>query len=242
MSVTKWAIGTIVTFLAAVLLYSSLYVVSVYESAIVTRFGKVVATETEPGLNFKAPFIETVTKIDNRLREWDGVPSDLQTIEKENIEVNTWARWRVTDPLKFYLALKTEEAAQSVLDNRVDASVKNIISKEKIMEAVRNTNRSLEYDSKELEKAERDKNITIAMGRSKLVDSILKTAQGTADSGNPGPEGAEGDEAQLSTANTEATFGFQIEGIGIKHINYVKPVIQYLRAHAFRTYSNCQSL
>ena len=56
------------------------------------------------------PFIQTVTPIDRRLREWDGEPSDLLTIDKENIEVNTWARWRVTDPQKFYEALRTETA------------------------------------------------------------------------------------------------------------------------------------
>ena len=74
---------------------TSLFVVPVYQYAIVTQFGRVVTTIQEPGLHFKTPFIQDVTMIDRRLREWDGEPSDLLTIDKENIEVNTWARWRV---------------------------------------------------------------------------------------------------------------------------------------------------
>ena len=117
---TFTAAAALITFVG----FSSLFVVPVHQHAIVTQFGRVVATETEPGMKFKLPLIQNVAFIDNRLREWDGEPSDLLTIDKENIEVNTWARWRVTDPKLFFEALRTETAGQSVLDGLIDASVK----------------------------------------------------------------------------------------------------------------------
>ena len=133
---------------------ASMYVVPVYEFAIVTQFGRVVEEVKEPGLKFKIPFIQEVTMIDSRLRNWDGEPSDLLTIDKENIEVNTWARWKVTEPRRFYEAVRTESAGQSVLDGVVEASVKNVISANRLYEALRNTQRRLQYESEELEEAD----------------------------------------------------------------------------------------
>ena len=153
---------------------TSMYVVPVYEFAIVTQFGRVVEEVKEPGLKFKIPFIQEVTMIDSRLRNWDGEPSDLLTIDKENIEVNTWARWKVTEPRRFYEAVRTESAGQSVLDGVVEASVKNVISANRLYEALRNTQRRLQYESKELEEAEAARNVKIAVGREKVANEILR--------------------------------------------------------------------
>ena len=106
MSLRLWWTITILTALVGVGIFTSLYVVRVDQFAIVTHFGRVVATRTEPGLQFKIPFINEVTLIDRRLREWDGNSEDILTNDKLNIEVNTWARWRITDPQKFYEALR----------------------------------------------------------------------------------------------------------------------------------------
>ena len=121
--------------MAAVLVYSSLYVVELPHQAIVVQFGRVVTTRTEPGLYLKIPFVQTVQMYDTRLKEWDGEPSDLLTVDKENIEVNTWARWRVTDAQRYYEALRTESAGQGVLDGIIESSVKNVISAQPLMEA-----------------------------------------------------------------------------------------------------------
>jgi modulator of FtsH protease HflC len=203
MNVKTWTIVSVLPVLLVLFANTFFYVVPVYEYAIVTQFGRVVATETEPGLKLKIPFVQNVIAIDKRLRDWDGEPSDLLTIDKENIEVNTWARWRVTDPQTFYEALTTENAGQSVLDGLVDASVKNVISAQTLMEALRTSQRRLRYTAEELEAAEAAKSITIEMGREKMVDKILE-------------EAAKG---------TERDYGFSIYGLEIKHFNYVKPVI-----------------
>ncbi len=203
MSVRTWTILTAFAALIGGILYTSLYVVPVYQYAIVTQFGRVVATRTDPGLQFKIPFVQAVTMIDSRLREWDGEPADLLTIDKENIEVNTWARWRVTEPQRFYEALRTESAGQSVLDGLVDASVKNVISAKTLMETLRNSKRVLKYSAKELEDAEAAKGVDIVDGREKIVGQIL-TEAGRA---------------------TVAEYGFTVNGLEVKHINYVKAVI-----------------
>ncbi len=203
MTPKKWTILTVVAALLFGLGATSLYVVNVYEYAIVTQFGRVVATNTEPGLHFKVPFIQTVTRIDRRLREWDGEPSDLLTIDKENIEVNTWARWRVTDAQQFYEALRTETAGQGVLDGLVDASVKNVISGQTLMEALRSTPRRLKYTDPELEAAEAGKAVSVVMGREKIVDEVLVQA----------------------ARQTVEEYGFAITGLEIKSFNYVRPVI-----------------
>ena len=203
MTFQRWLNLTVAVVALVVVGMSTLYVVPVHQDAIVTQFGRVETTHTEPGLQVKIPFIQEVTFIDNRLREWDGEPSDLLTIDKENIEVNTWARWRVTDPRLFFEALRTETAGQSVLDGLVDASVKNVISAQTLMETLRNTKRRLQYTADELEKAEAAKNITIGKGRASIVGEILAEA----------------------SKGTDKDYGFIVEGLGIKHFNYVKPVI-----------------
>ena len=131
MSFKAWLNLTILAIVGTVTAGSSFYVVPVHQHAIVTQFGNIVNTQIEPGIQTKIPLIQEVTCIDNRLRDWDGEPSDLLTVDKENIEVNTWARWRVTDPRVFFEALRTETQGQSVLDGLVDASVKNVISAER---------------------------------------------------------------------------------------------------------------
>ena len=203
MSFKNWLNLTVVAVLIVLLANASLYVVPVHQHAIVTQFGHIVKTQMEPGLEVKIPFIQEVTFIDNRLRDWDGEPSDLLTVDKENIEVNTWARWRVTDPRVFFEALRTETQGQSVLDGLVDASVKNVISAETLMETLRATKRRLKYTAEELEKAEAAKNISIDTGRDKIVGKILAE----------------------TSKETKALYGFEVEGLGIKRMNYVRAVI-----------------
>jgi len=203
MSVKKWTMLTLLAALIGGVSYTSTFVVPVYEYAIVTQFGKVVSTIDEPGLYLKIPLIQEVSPIDSRLREWDGESSDLLTIDKENIEVNTWARWRVTRPQHFFEALRTESAGQGVLDGLVDASVKNVISAQTLMETLRTTKRRLKYTADELETAEAGKNIEVAVGREKIVDEIL---------------------AQVGK-DAVKEYGFEVIGLEIKHFNYVKPVI-----------------
>lgn len=199
-----WTILTVLAILAAILVLSSLYVVDVTEYAIVRQFGKVVSVVDEPGLHMKTPFLQDVSRIDKRLREWDGEASDLLTVDKENITVNTWARWHVTDPEKYFITTRTEAAAQATLDGVIESSVKNVISSHTLMEVLRNTPRKLKYKSEELEAAEAEKGISIEVGREDIVSQIR---------------------AQARKAVEEGDYGITLDAVAIKEFNYVRDVI-----------------
>ena len=203
MDMRKPVLISVAIILLVILLKSSLYVVPMPNHAIVTQFGRVVVVHTEPGLYFKLPIVQAVNLFDTRLREWDGEPSDLLTVDKENIEVNTWARWRITNVQKFYEAIRTESSGQGMLDGIIESSVKNVISGQALMEVLRNSHRRLTYTSEELEEAEAEKEVEISVGREKIVLEILEMAKG----------------------KVELDYGFEVQGVGIKHFNYVRAVI-----------------
>ena len=92
---------------------SSLYTVNEVEQVIITQFGKPVGSPiTTSGLKVKLPFIQDVNPIDKRVLEWDGNPSDMPTKDKLYISVDLFARWRITDPLQYFLRLRNERSAR----------------------------------------------------------------------------------------------------------------------------------
>ena len=110
----------IVVLIAAVLLGNSLYTVNETEQVILTQFGKPVGGPvTDAGLKLRAPFIQKVNRIEARILEWDGTPTDMPTKDKLYISVDTFARWRITDPLLFFQRLRDEQGAHSRLDDGV---------------------------------------------------------------------------------------------------------------------------
>src|SRR5690606_23203101 len=109
---------------------SSVYTVSEVEQAIITQFGKPVGEPvTTAGLKFKVPFIQDVNPIDRRVLEWDGNPSDMPTKDKLYISVDLFARWRITDPLQYFLRLHDERSAQSRLDDILGSETRNAVAK-----------------------------------------------------------------------------------------------------------------
>ena len=97
---------------------NSIYTVNEVEQMIITQFGKPVGEPvTTAGLKVKLPFIQEINPIDKRVLEWDGNPSDMPTKDKLNISVDLFARWRITDPLQYFLRLRDERSAQSRLDD-----------------------------------------------------------------------------------------------------------------------------
>ncbi len=196
-------IAIVVVVGSIILCASSFYVVDVRTQAVVTQFGKPVRTVTEPGLHVKVPFIQTVRYFEKRIIEWDGEPSDILTRDKENIGVNTWARWRIMDPLKFYTSLGLENRGQGVLDEVIESAVKNVVSAYPLDEILRDTNRKLTYTTEELEKAELQKKIHIDKGRTNLVKEIRT----------------------MANKGLTERYGLELVDVRIKHINYVSTVI-----------------
>ena len=119
---------------------STFYTVSEVEQVIVTQFGKPVgAPVTTAGLKLKIPFIQDVNPIDKRILEWDGNPSDMPTKDKLYIAVDLFARWRITDPLQYFLRLRDERSAQSRLDDILGSETRNAVAKHELIEIIRTT-------------------------------------------------------------------------------------------------------
>jgi membrane protease subunit HflC len=126
----------IVAYVAA----SSIYTVSEVEQAIITQFGKPVGPPvTTAGLKFKVPFIQQVNPIDKRVLEWDGNPSDMPTKDKLYIAVDLFARWKIIDPLQYFLRLHDERSAQSRLDDILGSETRNAVAKHELIEIIRTT-------------------------------------------------------------------------------------------------------
>jgi modulator of FtsH protease HflC len=130
------AILGIATFIAM----GSFYTVSEVEQAIVTQFGKPVgAPLTAAGLKIKVPFIQDVNLIDKRVLEWDGNPTDMPTKDKLYVSVDLFARWRIADPLQYFLRLHDERSAQSRLDDILGSETRNAVAKHELIEIIRTT-------------------------------------------------------------------------------------------------------
>lgn len=124
----------------AFVLLNSIYTVNEVEQVIITQFGKPVGEPvTEAGLKFKTPFIQEVNPIDKRVLEWDGAPSDMPTKDKLYISVDLFARWRVVDPLQYFLRLRDERSAQSRLDDILGSETRNAVAKHELIEIIRTT-------------------------------------------------------------------------------------------------------
>ncbi len=124
----------------ALVVKGSLYTVSEVEQVIITQFGKPVGQPiTEAGLKVKMPFIQEVNAIDKRVLEWDGDPSDMPTKDKLYISVDLFARWRITDPLQYFLRLRDERSAQSRLDDILGSETRNAVAKHELIEIIRTT-------------------------------------------------------------------------------------------------------
>jgi modulator of FtsH protease HflC len=190
--------------LGLVLLYASVYTVSETEQVIITQFGKPVgAPVTQAGLHLMVPFIQTLHRFDKRWLEFDGDPNQIPTRDKKYIWVETYARWRIADPLRFYQAVTDERGGQSRLDDVVDGQTRNAVASFDLIELVRSTNRPFQV-TEELEGIGSAEALTkIEVGREKIAQVVLKKA-----------------------AEITPQFGIELEDVRFKRLNYIDTVQQ----------------
>jgi modulator of FtsH protease HflC len=181
--ITRKVIYIILGLALAISLYGSIFILNETQQAIVTQFGKPVGgSRTEPGINFKAPFIQKVQYFDKRYLKWDGDPNQVPTQDKKFIFVDTYARWQITDPLQFYIRLRDERSGQSRLDDILDGETRNAIASHELLDIVRSSNRKPEVSEEYLQELEVLDEITV--GREKIEMTILQKAnERTADLG-----------------------------------------------------------
>jgi membrane protease subunit HflC len=170
-------IGTaILTFFAVIIVMDGFYVVNETEQAIITQFGNPVDEAiTEPGLNFKIPFIQKVNYFEKRYLEWDGDRNQVPTKDKKFIFVDTYARWQITDPLQYFQRLGDERGAQSRIDDILDGETRNAIAANDLVELIRSTNREPISDGI-IADIVKDSLETIQTGRDAIQEQIQNLA------------------------------------------------------------------
>ncbi|MCG8373851.1 MAG: protease modulator HflC [Balneolales bacterium] len=176
MSQLKGITAIVVGLIAFLLISDGVFIVNETEQVIITQFGNPVGEAiTEPGLNFKVPFIQTANYFEKRYLEWDGAQSEVTTKDKKFIFVDTYARWQITDPLEYYQRLGNERGAQSRLDDILDGETRNAVAANNLDEVIRSTNRVPVADE-EIADIVEDSLITISVGRAAIQDEILRLA------------------------------------------------------------------
>ena len=155
--------------------FSAAFVVTETEQVIITRFGKPVGEPIiTPGIKFKIPLIEEANFFEKRFLEWDGDPNQVPTKDKRFIWVDTYARWRITDPLLFFQRLRDERGAMSRLDDILDGEVRDAIANHDLVEVVRTSNRIPQVDEELTGVDETDLLSEIKDGREIITRVILK--------------------------------------------------------------------
>ena len=188
----------------AFIIYGAAYSVDETEQVVVTQFGRIVGQpKTDPGLKFKIPFIQKANYFNKNLLEWDGDPGQIPTLDKTFIWVDTFARWKIVDPVKFFQTVNNRFSAIGKLNDIIDPAVRNFITSHHLIEAVRSSNRELDTEEVGLESANRRTRVyfQIDVGRQKITQGILEQAQ-----------------PKLTP------FGIELVDVKIKRINYVEEV------------------
>lgn len=200
----KRLVVLVVAFLALFALGSAIYTLSETEQAILVQFGRPVGGLVKtPGIHLKAPFVQIVHRFDKRWLEYDGAATEIPTRDKKYIWVDTFARWRIADPLRYYQAVRDERGAQSRLDDIVDGETRNAVASFDLIEVVRSSNRPFQA-TEELEGIGAAEAMTrIEVGRSKIAQIVLEKA-----------------------AKITPEFGIELVDVRFKRINYVETVQQ----------------
>jgi membrane protease subunit HflC len=192
--------------LAAITLASALYSIDEAEQAIVLQFGRPIGDPVvEPGLHFKTPFIQEVRRFDKRLQSWDGDPNQIPTRGEQFISVDTTARWRISDPLRFLQSVQNTFGAQNRLNDILDSVVRDFVSATDLVEIVRS--KDWKVSEADLERAlvaaEEEETLLreVTSGREELVAAILAAAQ-----------------------RQMPQYGIELVDIRIKRVDYVQDV------------------
>ncbi len=199
-------IGIILICLAfgLVLFFASAYTINETQQVIITQFGKPVGEPiTEAGLHFRVPFIQKVHYFDKRILEWDGDANQIPTKDKRFIWVDTTARWRIKDPLKFFRSVRDEIGAQARLDDIIDAAVRDAVNGSRLIEIVRTTNRIVKQFSNQPSDASIQLGVMekISKGREQIRKEIFEQA-----------------------SKMVQDFGIELIDVQVKRVNYVEEV------------------
>jgi membrane protease subunit HflC len=183
--------------------FSSAYVVDETEQVVITQFGKSIGEPKKaPGLYFKIPIVQQANYFPKTLLEWDGDPGQIPTLDKTFIMVDTFARWKIVDPLKFFETVNNMTGAQGRLDDILDSAVRNFVSSYPLIETVRMTNRELDTFEEGVDQVKETSPLgEVKMGRVRIAKGIMEQAQPKLEN-----------------------FGIELVDVKFKRLNYVEEV------------------
>ncbi|GAC19514.1 protease modulator HflC [Paraglaciecola arctica] len=191
-------------FLGIIVLVQSLYKIDETEQVIITQFGKPIGEViSDAGLKLKVPFIQTVNRIEKRILLWDGAANDMPTKDKLYITVDTFGRWRIKDPLQYFLRLRDERSALSRLEDILGSETRNAVAKHELIEIIRTTKDRKPAVDPLLENANISTLLPITRGRRQVEQDIYAAA-----------------------SNKLLEFGIELLDIRFKRINYNESVRQ----------------
>jgi modulator of FtsH protease HflC len=198
----SFMIGAAVALAVLLTASSAVYTVSETEQVVITQFGRPIGVAvTDPGLRFKWPFVQDLNVFDKRWLEWDGDANQLPTRDKKYIWVDTYARWRISDPLRFFQRLRDERGAHSRLDDIIDGETRNVIANHNLIEVVRSSNRKFEQGEEAQDVLEEEQKQEVKQGRDQITRLILRRA-----------------------SQVMPEFGIELVDVQIQRINYVESV------------------
>lgn len=202
------AIVLVLLILGGIVASGALYTVDETERVIITQFGKPVGEIiNEAGLKVKIPFIQIVNRIEKRILVWDGSANDMPTKDKLYITVDTFGRWRIKDPLQYFLRLRDERSAQSRLEDILGSETRNAVARHELIEIIRTSkDRSPEVDPM-LADVDISILLPITKGRKRIEADIFDAASGKLEE-----------------------FGIELLDIRFKRINYNESVRQKIYA------------
>lgn len=200
--------------ISALVLYNSAYVIDETKQVVITQFGRIMGdAKKAPGIKFKIPFIQKVNYFPKNLLEWDGDPGQIPTKDKTYIWVDTFARWRISDPIVYFQTVKDEFSALKRLDDIIDPAMRDLISAYPLVESVRNTDRPMDtfdaiqgQESQEgQETSKRMVRYNVDLGRAEIARQIEKQAR-----------------------EKLTDFGIEVVDVKIKRINYIDSVRSFV--------------
>jgi membrane protease subunit HflC len=199
------------------------FIVEEGELAVVTRFGKIIRTESTAGLKFKVPVVDSVSKYPKKIQSWDGEPKRFPTEENQYIWVDITARWKIIDPKLFYETLGTITQAQSRLDAHINSNAKDVIALYPLREAVRNSDLINQIERKDVyqtQQTEEEKE-----SGEEIVSKINTFTKVTYDPIKEGREKLSG-KMLVAVSKVAKTYGIEVIDVVIRQIKYSADITQ----------------
>ena len=180
--------------------WDGFYIVKEGQQAVITQFGKPIGTpKTEAGLQFKTPFMQKVQFFEKKILIWDGEPNQITTNDKTFIYMDNTARWRISDPLRFMQAVGSINRAQSLLDDIIDGTVRDLVNKNNLIEIIRSSDWSAEFMT--AQSLSGDMKDPPKVGRDKISEMVLQAA-----------------------AVVTPKYGIELLDVMFKRVNYIESV------------------